>query len=351
MDALKILQNWTQQQSILPNELDFLLQKELSNDHQCQAFGITPENGLSRLSDRAQLFQEIYPQVYQISQTFGLKETDILSLLWRLWLPLAIQLSQEKKQLNRPLIQGILGGQGTGKTTLSTILRLILKHLNYQTIDISLDDLYKTYAERQQLKKSDRRLIWRGPPGTHDVELGIQLLDQLRDPHYSQPIAIPRFDKSLWNGEGDRIEAEIIEKADIVLFEGWFVGVRPINNTQNIVWPDPINTPEDQQFAQDINQTLTAYLPLWERLDRLIVLFPIDYHLSKQWRKEAEQKMMAAGKTGMSEQQIDEFVNYFWKSLHPEFFILPLIKNPNLVDLVIEIDADHSPINICRIKS
>ncbi|MEM8781137.1 MAG: glycerate kinase, partial [Cyanobacteria bacterium P01_G01_bin.49] len=269
--------------------------------------------------------------------------------LWYFWLPLAIQISEEKKRLNRPLIQGILGGQGTGKTTLCTLIYLILEQLSHRTINISLDDLYKTYAQRQKLKENDPRLIWRGPPGTHDVELGIKILDQLRDPIYSQPTAIPRFDKSLWNGEGDRIESEILSQADIVLFEGWFVGVRPINEAQYHVWPNPINTSEDRQFAKDINHALTAYLPMWERLDRLMVLYPVDYHLSKQWRKEAEQKMIASGKTGMSNQQIDKFVDYFWKSLHPELFITPLVQNPNLVDLVIEINADHSLKHIYRV--
>jgi D-glycerate 3-kinase len=103
-----------------------------------------------------------------------------LETLWNLWLPLAMQLSTEKQSLNRPLIQGILGGQGTGKTTLCQVLRLILGKLGYSTVSLSLDDLYKTYADRQQLQKADPRLIWRGPPGTHDIDLGISVLDKLR---------------------------------------------------------------------------------------------------------------------------------------------------------------------------
>jgi D-glycerate 3-kinase len=51
--------------------------------------------------------------------------------------------------------------------------------------------------------------------------------------------------------------------------------------------------------------------------------------------------MIAAGKSGMSDAEIEEFVNYFWRSLHPELFINPLIQSSS-VDLVIEINADHS---------
>ncbi|GBF84139.1 ABC transporter ATP-binding protein [Aphanothece sacrum FPU3] len=129
-----------------------------------------------------------------------------------------------------------------------------------------------------------------------------------------------------------------------------FVGVRPIDESLFKDPPFPIITPEDKQFAKDINEQLKAYLPLWERLDRLMVLDPVDYHLSKQWRKEAEHKMIALGKMGMSDEEIDQFVDYFWRSLHPELFITPLVKNPNLVDLVIEINRDHSYGNIYKRK-
>ena len=90
-----------------------------------------------------------------------------------------------------------------------------------------------------------------------------------------------------------------------------------------------------------MNEKLHHYLPLWQRLDSLIVLYPKDYRLSLEWRKQAENQMKARGKTGMADLQIEEFVNYFWKALHPELFIKPLIKSPS-VDLIIEINPNHS---------
>lgn len=53
--------------------------------------------------------------------------------------------------------------------------------------------------------------------------------------------------------------------------------------------------------------------------------------------------MKATGRDGMSDQQIDQFVSYFWCALHPELFIKPLAETPGLADLVIEISADHTP--------
>ena len=65
-----------------------------------------------------------------------------------------MQLATEKQSLNQTLIQGILGVQGTGKTTLCQVLTLILGKLGYSTVSLSLDDLYKTYVDRQNLQKA-----------------------------------------------------------------------------------------------------------------------------------------------------------------------------------------------------
>ncbi|MEB3292610.1 MAG: glycerate kinase, partial [Synechococcales bacterium] len=157
------------------------------------------------------------------------------------------------------------------------------------------------------------------------------------------PLQLPRLDKSLHQGAGDRSQPEPIDQADILLFEGWCVGVRPIAPNLFHNAPAPITTPADRTFAADMNQALAAYLPLWERLDRLIILHVPDYTLSIQWRQEAEHKMIAQGKAGMSDAAIQSFVEYFWKALHPALFIQPLTQNCPWVDGVITIQPNHLP--------
>ncbi|MEM6613337.1 MAG: glycerate kinase [Cyanobacteria bacterium P01_C01_bin.72] len=262
----------------------------------------------------------------------------ILANLASLWLPLALDLATRRTQIDRTLIQGILGSQGTGKTTLCLILQQILNYLGFTVATLSIDDLYLTYEERQDLQQQDPRLIWRGPPGTHDVALGIELIELCLtgDSASATQVLLPRFDKSAYSGAGDRTTAEAIAKPDILLFEGWFVGVYPLAKLPDSL-PLPLITAEDRQFALDNNKRLAAYVPLWNKLDSLIVLYPEDYHLSKKWRTQAEHKMKALGKTGMTDQQIDSFVEYFWRSLHPELFIKPLIKT---ADLVIEVKEE-----------
>lgn len=339
----EILQCWATGSPPQLDELKQLAVEELADVQRANGFDITPETVTDIIAERSQLFQSLLQQHRNLPNI-----PNRLELLWKLWLPLATQLTDHYQALGRPLVQGVLGGQGTGKTTLGQALTTILEHLGYRPLSLSIDDLYKTYADREQLRQIDPRYIWRGPPGTHDVDLGLQVLDQLQHPVTGQSVAVPRFDKSLWNGGGDRTQPEIVSGTDIILFEGWFVGCQPVAPTAFETAPSPIISEADKQFAQDINHQLQNYIPLWQRLDRLMVLNPVDYRLSKQWRKQAEQEMIAQGKSGMTDAEIEDFVDYFWKSLHPELFILPLIKNPQLTDLVIDINADHSVGNIYK---
>jgi D-glycerate 3-kinase len=322
-------------------------QATLADKLQAQAFGITPDKMEEMIQQRSHLLQSILPEFNQFCQTtLQQQPQSMLQVLWDVWLPLAMKIASSRQKLGHPLIQGILGGQGTGKTTMCKVLSLILSHLGYRSESLSLDDLYKTYSDRQELTQRDRRLIWRGPPGTHDIDLGLDVLRRVRQGESS--VSIPRFDKSAYAGAGDRTTPEVVADVDILLFEGWFVGARPINPDIFDDAPPPIVTDADRQFARDMNHQLRDYLPLWAQLDSLIVLYPSDYRCSLVWRQQAEKQMLAAGKGGMSDSEIEEFVNYFWRSLHPELFIKPLIKDATLVDLVIEIHPDHSFAQVYR---
>lgn len=287
-------------------------------------------------ADRNQ-FEAVYPQLCDRYPQFN--PQYLAESLWHFWLPLALQVVGDRTSQQRPLIQGILGSQGTGKSTLAAILQLILAELGYSSLSLSLDDLYKTYRDRQHLQQQDPRWRWRGPPGTHDVELGIAVLDALRQGETE--VEVPRFDKSAYGGAGDRAQPQRVSPVDIVLFEGWFVGVRAIDPAAFESPPSPIDTESDRAFARDINAKLADYLPLWQRLDRLWIFSQSDYRLSLQWRQQAEREAIAQGKTGMSDRQITEFVYYFWRSLHPELFISPLTQDPS-VDLVINLNRDRT---------
>ncbi|MGB3616434.1 MAG: hypothetical protein WBA10_21765 [Elainellaceae cyanobacterium] len=345
-------------QSTHSDDLQTLIAHERNTIESYGAFGIATQAMDDAIAARLHLLREVYPDLNQFcQQTLGWTRCP-LTTAWTLWLPLAQWISKNQRNLSRPITQGILGGQGTGKTTLTTILSRILTQLGHKVCCLSIDDVYLAFHERQQLQHQDPRLIWRGPPGTHDVALAISTLEQLASGHSA---VIPRFDKSAYGGQGDRSVGETVTGVTIILFEGWFVGMRPIAPErlapdQLAAMPWPIETEADLAFARDSNARLWAYVPLWEKLNHLVVLHPVDYRLSQQWRREAELAMTATGRSGMSDRDIDRFVLYFWQSLHPDLFLTPLLKQDDVkpdagdqrVDLVVEIDAYHRPYRIYR---
>ena len=75
---------------------------------------------------------------------FKNKERMIKSFL----IPLCFWINK-KANKKRPYFVGLAGGQGTGKTTISSLIKIILiKYFKLKVFRISIDDFYKTRKER-----------------------------------------------------------------------------------------------------------------------------------------------------------------------------------------------------------
>ena len=95
-------------------------------------------------------------------------------------IPLSVYFDSLKKS-EEPFLIGLTGGQGSGKTTLSEFVQLILKeYFNRKSTGFSIDDIYKTKEERKELGQSIHPLCEvRGVPGTHNIQLGLDTLNSL----------------------------------------------------------------------------------------------------------------------------------------------------------------------------
>ena len=102
---------------------------------------------------------------------------------------------------------------------------------------LSIDDLYLPHDQQEALAKShpDNLFIQhRGQPSTHDVKLGKALFQALASRETN--IKIPSYDKSAFNGAGDRrpesewktVNAERSKPIEVIVFEGWCVGFRAL---------------------------------------------------------------------------------------------------------------------------
>lgn len=149
---------------------------------------------------------------------------------------LSEHVSRNSAATSPPFFLGISGPQGSGKSSLVTIFAANLRappH-NLNVVVFSIDDIYLTHADQTTLRElyPDNKLVrHRGEPGTHDVKLGTHIFKSLEA---QKETKIPAYDKSMFNGQGDRVNEVNWEKVngpyDIVIFEGWCVGFRPLLN-------------------------------------------------------------------------------------------------------------------------
>lgn len=192
----------------------------------------------------------------------------------------------------KPLFVAVQGPQGSGKTYLSAQLRdYLTSEPHYlKTALLSIDDLYLPHAKLAELARSQpRNPLWqgRGQPGTHDVELGVSILAALKDG--TSKVELPRFDKSLHDGQGDRLPMDgsgvVVEQpppVDVVILEGWCVGFYPItqgelDNRWDGIWReerDRLGLPGDtlcgKRDVERVNKALVQYGQLWDFFDTFI---------------------------------------------------------------------------------
>ena len=227
--------------------------------------------------------------------------------------PLADWLATQQAGLDRTLLVGLCGAQGSGKSTTALVIRHLLAAKGLRVAALSLDDLYLTRAERQALAQSVHPLLaTRGPPGTHDIALGQSVITSLGQ---AGPTAVPSFDKAA-DDRRPREDWPVFDgPADIVLLEGWCVGARP---EPPGALARPINALErdedpDGVWRRYVNEALAAYQPLFDRLDRLILLKAPSFAMVRRWRGEQEARLRAAGQGPrvMTDAEVARFIQHF----------------------------------------
>ena len=155
---------------------------------------------------------------------------DKLGQLKKYYIPICNSIFEEYRKKNKTIIVGLSGGQGSGKSTIAEILKIILKiKYNLNTVSFSIDDFYKTLKERKKLsKKSHKLFLTRGVPGTHDTKLLFTIFKKLLKKNFKK-LSIPKFDKSVDDRISKNKWKKIKTKPEIIIFEGWCVGARPQN--------------------------------------------------------------------------------------------------------------------------
>ena len=268
---------------------------------------------------------------------------DKIGQLNNFYLPISKKIFKNYKKNKKTKIIGLTGGQGSGKSTISNILKIILKeNFNLKTVIFSIDDFYKTLKERKIMSKRISQLFQtRGVPGTHDTKLLLKCLKNLKNSKFKKPCLIPKFDKSTDDRLPKNKWQKVEKKPDIVIFEGWCVGVKPQKNKDLIV---PINILEKEKdkkriWRNYVNKELkTNYKKIFKLIDTTIFLKVPSFEHVYKWRLLQEKKLniISKGKKIMTKKEIKNFIMFY------ERLTKYMLKHlSNKVKFLINIDTKH----------
>ena len=229
-------------------------------------------------------------------EKFKNKDRMIRSFL----IPTCFWISKKAKKKS-PLIIGLAGGQGSGKTTISSILSLILKkYFKLKVFKISIDDFYKTKKQREILSKDKHSLLLnRGVPGTHDIKIMLDFFRKIKTKNFKS-LKLPKFNKANDDRYKKKHWYKLKSRPDVVIFEGWCVGAKP----QSLrLLKKPINALEKAydkslKWRRFVNlQLKTNYKKLYSQLDSLLYLKVKNFNLLKKWRIKQEEKLWLKAKS------------------------------------------------------
>ena len=271
---------------------------------------------------------------------FKNKERMIKSFL----IPLCFWIDS-KADKKKPYFVGLAGGQGTGKTTTSSLIKIILsKYFKLNVFRISIDDFYKTRKERISLsKRVHPMLLTRGVPGTHDINMMLNFFKKSKNKKFKR-LKLPTFNKAIDDRFSKKYWYDLKKKPDVIIFEGWCVGAK---SEKNDTLKRTINSMEKTKDQKQIwrkyvnDQLKTKYRKLYSQLNCLIYLKAKDFSLLQKWRLKQERKLWIKSKKSsntkiMSKQDVLSFMQTYQRVTQNMFRYMP-----KYASIIINLNSNH----------
>jgi len=249
---------------------------------------------------------------------FDKSKVEKIESLKKIYIPISFWIEKKYREKGKTLFLGLSGGQGSGKTTVTGILKIILKKFFRREIQVSsIDDFYKTLKERNHMSYRIHNLFkTRGVPGTHDINLLKKFFNNLKKVNLKK-FKSPKFDKSTDDRFRKRYWNNIKKKPEIVILEGWCIGAKPQSNS---LVKKPINIlekKEDKNFIwrKYVNKKLKVeYKNLFAKIDHLIFIKIPNFKMVFKWRLLQEKKLKKkshSNKKIMNYKEIKRFIMFY----------------------------------------
>ena len=226
---------------------------------------------------------------------FNKSIADKITNLKKIYIPISFWIENKYKKNGKTLFLGFSGGQGSGKTTVVKIIKIIIKKFFKRKIHISsIDDFYKTLKDRNKMSHTTHPLFkTRGVPGTHDINLVKKFFYFIKKKKFKKT-KLPKFDKSIDDRLKKKYWYNIKERPEIVILEGWCVGAKP---QSNFLIKKPINILEKYEdknliWRKYVNEKLKReYKKLFAMIDCYIFMKIPNFNMVFKWRLLQENKL------------------------------------------------------------
>ena len=230
------------------------------------------------------------------------------------------------------------GSQGSGKSTLGKLLKLVIeKFYKKKVMLLSIDDYYLSKNERIKLsKKIHPLLLTRGVPGTHDIKALKYHINQFQNQNF--PISSPIFNKLKDDISKKR---KVINSAQILLLEGWCCGSVPIANKYLFKNINTLENTYDKNtnWRKYYNSLLrNEYKSVFSLFDKKIYIKSPSFKYVLEWRytQEKSNASKSNNKNFMNKVKLQEFIQHYEKLT--KWMMLTM---PNQADILIKIDSNQ----------
>lgn len=237
------------------------------------------------------------------------------------------------KHPDRPVLIGVAGSQGSGKTTACRLLEAANRP---RFAHFSLDDVYLPRAARQHLAREVHPLFaTRGPPGTHDLALAEATIDALTNAGADTRTPLPVFNKAADDRAPESEWAVFIGRPEAILFDGWCVGARPTADGPAINALEA-DDDADGRWRGTINARLgDDYATFFAAFDAIAYLRPPSFEVVHGWRRQQEEELLGRTLNAEEDAKLARFIQHY------ERITRAMIDGRHSAELVIQLDAQR----------
>jgi D-glycerate 3-kinase len=245
----------------------------------------------------------------------------------------------DKGPWRQPPVIGIVGAQGSGKTTLARAAAE-----TFGGAQISIDDVYLTRAQREQMAEDVHPLfLTRGPPGTHDLRLLTRLIKTLGTARTDDKVLIPDFDKRGDDRRPVRDWRVFVGRPRAILIDAWCLGAEPESDE---ALDEPINALErdrdpDGRWRRAVNDFVAgSYADFAAKFDAVVFLQAPGFEVVLDWRAQQEADLLGVPAARLPRDErarLSGFIQYF------ERLTRRMLAGGVRADVTVQLDRNRQP--------